>query len=82
VSFADAFNAHDIKAIMSHMTDDCVFEVRRDRMRTEINLPGMNRLRKYLTKYLYHSLMLIGIVPDTSFQKKEVSPSGFLQELK
>jgi ketosteroid isomerase-like protein len=25
-SFADAFNAHDIKAIMSHMTDDCVFQ--------------------------------------------------------
>lgn len=25
-SFADAFNAHDINAIMSHMTDDCVFE--------------------------------------------------------
>ena len=25
-SFADAFNAHDIPAIMSHMTDDCVFE--------------------------------------------------------
>ena len=25
-SFADAFNAHDLKAIMSHMTDDCVFE--------------------------------------------------------
>jgi ketosteroid isomerase-like protein len=25
-SFADAFNAHDIKAIMSHMTEDCVFE--------------------------------------------------------
>ena len=25
-SFADAFNAHDIEAIMSHMTDDCVFE--------------------------------------------------------
>lgn len=25
-SFADAFNAHDIKAIMLHMTDDCVFE--------------------------------------------------------
>jgi len=25
-SFADAFNAHDIKTIMSHMTDDCVFE--------------------------------------------------------
>ena len=25
-SFADAFNAHDIKAIMSHMTGDCVFE--------------------------------------------------------
>lgn len=25
-SFADAFNAHDINAIMSHMTEDCVFE--------------------------------------------------------
>ncbi|MBC6492047.1 DUF4440 domain-containing protein [Flavihumibacter stibioxidans] len=25
-SFAEAFNAHDIKAIMEHMTDDCVFE--------------------------------------------------------
>lgn len=25
-SFADAFNAHDVKAIMSHMTLDCVFE--------------------------------------------------------
>lgn len=25
-SFADAFNAHDTRAIMSHMTEDCVFE--------------------------------------------------------
>ncbi|HLO58610.1 MAG TPA: nuclear transport factor 2 family protein [Bacteroidales bacterium] len=25
-SFADAFNAHDLKAIMSHMTEDCIFE--------------------------------------------------------
>ena len=25
-SFADAFNAHDVKAIMSLMTEDCVFE--------------------------------------------------------
>lgn len=25
-SFADAFNAHDLNAIMSHMTFDCVFE--------------------------------------------------------
>ena len=25
-SFADAFNAHDLKAIMTHMTADCVFE--------------------------------------------------------
>jgi ketosteroid isomerase-like protein len=25
-SFAVAFNAHDVKAIMSHMTEDCVFE--------------------------------------------------------
>lgn len=25
-SFADAFNAHDINAIMFHMTDNCIFE--------------------------------------------------------
>lgn len=25
-SFVDAFNTHDTKAIMSHMTDDCIFE--------------------------------------------------------
>lgn len=25
-SFADAFNAHDLKGIMAHMTGDCVFE--------------------------------------------------------
>ncbi len=25
-SFADAFNAHDTKAIMMHMTEDCIFE--------------------------------------------------------
>ena len=25
-SFVNAFNAHNVKAIMSHMTDDCVFE--------------------------------------------------------
>ena len=25
-SFAEAFNAHDAQAIMTHMTDDCVFE--------------------------------------------------------
>ena len=25
-SFSDAFNAHDIKAIMAHLTEDCVFE--------------------------------------------------------
>lgn len=25
-SFAEAFNAHDIPAIMGHMTEDCVFE--------------------------------------------------------
>lgn len=25
-SFADAFNTHDLNAVMAHMTDDCVFE--------------------------------------------------------
>jgi steroid delta-isomerase-like uncharacterized protein len=25
-TFADAFNAHDLSAIMAHMTSDCVFE--------------------------------------------------------
>ena len=25
-NFADAFNAHDVNAILSFMTDDCIFE--------------------------------------------------------
>ena len=25
-TFAEAFNAHDLDAIMSHMTDDCIFQ--------------------------------------------------------
>ena len=25
-SFCDAFNRHDLDAIMAHMTDDCVFD--------------------------------------------------------
>jgi ketosteroid isomerase-like protein len=45
-SFADAFNAHDSKAIMALMTDGCVLRLLQDQMLTGKNLPGKIRLRK------------------------------------
>jgi steroid delta-isomerase-like uncharacterized protein len=45
-SFADAFNAHDIKSIMSHMTDDCVFEASAGPDFDGEKFTGQERVRK------------------------------------
>lgn len=45
-SFADAFNAHDIKAIMSHMTDDCVFEASAGPDFDGEKFTGLNRVKE------------------------------------
>ena len=81
-SFADAFNAHDIKAIMSHMTDDCVFEASAGPDFNGEKFTGTNKSKKRLKTYLQHSLTLNGEIRDISFQETEVSQSGFLPELK
>ena len=45
-SFADAFNAHDVKAIMSHMTEDCVFEASAGPDVDGEKFTGKNEVRK------------------------------------
>src|SRR5690606_304334 len=45
-SFADAFNAHDLDAIMSHMTDDCVFEASAGPDADGERFPGHAAVRK------------------------------------
>jgi Ketosteroid isomerase homolog len=45
-SFADAFNAHDINAIMSHMTDDCIFEASAGPNANGEKFTGQEQVRK------------------------------------
>jgi ketosteroid isomerase-like protein len=45
-SFVDAFNAHNINAIMSHMTDDCVFEASAGPDVDGEKYTGQNQVRK------------------------------------
>lgn len=45
-SFADAFNAHDIGAIMQHMTEDCVFEASAGPDREGQRFTGQQQVRK------------------------------------
>ena len=45
-SFADAFNAHDSKAIMAHMTEDCVFEASAGPDFDGQKFTGQNQVRK------------------------------------
>ena len=45
-SFADAFNAHDIKAIMSFMTEDCVFEASAGEKMNGEKFTGQEEVRK------------------------------------
>ena len=45
-SFADAFNAHDLDRIMSHMTDDCVFQASAGPDRDGEKFSGQDQVRK------------------------------------
>ena len=45
-SFADAFNAHDTKAIMSFMTEDCVFEASAGEQMDGEKFTGQEEVRK------------------------------------
>ncbi len=45
-SFGDAFNAHDIKAIMWHMTEDCIFEASAGAEKNGEKFTGQEEVRK------------------------------------
>ena len=45
-SFADAFNAHDVQAIMFHMTDNCVFEASAGRDVDGEKFTGQEQVKK------------------------------------
>ncbi len=45
-SFADAFNAHDVKAIMSFMTEDCIFEASAGEEKDGEKFTGQEEVRK------------------------------------
>jgi ketosteroid isomerase-like protein len=45
-TFADAFNAHDMNAIMLHMTEDCIFEASAGPDYDGEKFTGQERVRK------------------------------------
>ncbi|MBM2840672.1 MAG: nuclear transport factor 2 family protein [Bacteroidetes bacterium] len=66
--FNDAFNRHDIDAIMAAMTDDCIFE--------NTNPPpdgaryvGQKAVRKFWTEFFEKN-------PDAKFEAEEIVPLG------
>jgi len=78
-SFADAFNSHDVKAIMSHMTDDCVFEASSGPYVNGEKFTGQKKV-----KHAFENVFAMfpdGIMPCILFQAAEVFPNGFLLEL-
>jgi len=53
--FADAWNRHDLDALMATMTDDCVFQASAgpdvDGQRSEGKLAGARRLRRGVRRF-------------------------------
>ena len=49
-SFAEAFNRHDVDAIMSHMTDDCVFALSAGPDRQGVRYVGSAQVRQGILK--------------------------------
>jgi ketosteroid isomerase-like protein len=45
-SFAEAFNRHDVDAILSHMTDDCVFALSAGPDRGGVQYKGRDQVRR------------------------------------
>ena len=69
-SFADAFNAHDVNAIMSHMTDDCVFEASAGPDSNGEKFTGQGQVRKALKMYLQLTRTLIGVTRNIFFGRQ------------
>ena len=70
-AFADAWNRHDVDAIMSAMTDDCVFEASSGLGMKERSTMDSGRFDKELRRYSLNSPMPHGADPSTSSQETE-----------
>ena len=68
-SFADAFNAHDVNAIMLHMTDDCVFEASAGPDSNGEKFTGQDQVRKAFEN-------VFKIFPDAQWANSKHSISG------
>jgi ketosteroid isomerase-like protein len=70
-AFADAWNRHDVDAIMSAMTDDCVFEASSGLGIKGTIYDGQRQVEKELRRYSLNSPMPHGTGPSTSSQETE-----------
>ena len=68
-SFADAFNAHDINAIMSHMTNDCIFEASAGNDVNGEKFTGQEQVRKAFEE-------VFATFPDARWQNPKHFISG------
>src|SRR5678816_1615227 len=77
-SFADAFNAHDTKLIMSFMTDDCVFEASSGEEVDGQKFTGQEEVRKAFENVFAMFPDAHWGMPTMWFQEKEDFQNGFL----
>jgi ketosteroid isomerase-like protein len=66
--FNDAFNRHDVDAVMALMSDDCVFENTRPAPDGE-RFEGHNRIRAFWEQYFARS-------PQAHFDTEEIFAAG------
>jgi ketosteroid isomerase-like protein len=66
--FNDAFNRHDVDAVMRLMSDDCAFENTRPQPDGE-RLEGQNRVRAFWEQFFARS-------PDAHFDTEEIFAAG------
>jgi ketosteroid isomerase-like protein len=66
--FNEAFNRHDVDAIMAHMTEDCVFENTRPVPDGE-RIVGSTHVRQFWERFFARS-------PEARFETEEVVTAG------
>src|SRR5215204_4953084 len=80
-AFADAWNRHDVDAIMSAMTDDCVFEASAGVGVRGTVYDGQRQVQKGSRRCSSNSRTRDGVDPSTSLRETEVCPNGCFQAL-
>lgn len=78
-SFADAFNAHDIHAIMGHMTEDCIFEASAGPDIDGEKSTGQPAVKKAFEEVFQTLRMHNGEIPDISYQVTADFQNGYSQ---